>query len=587
MSKKFILMLLLGTTVSLPVFAVEEMTLPPVAPPVLLDDLRSPAGVLVEPPPADDLKKVPHPDAAADVISPLIRDVLSPSENLDKVVDAPISSQKQTRPKKIVSKKKRDSFVYPTSASTRVMAQKRKNKNTPLGISKVENINTVDISGPITSSDMPFSAVLRDAYLFNPDLRAARAQTKALFEQLPQATAYFQPQITASGDITHTSTDTDVSGGLSGTEETASLNLAQPLYRGGRTIAGIRAADSRIDAQLARLADAERLVLFRAAESYMDVLKTQATVTVNQKNRDDIERQLKATKDRFHVGDVTRTDVAQSEFRLARAEADLITATGTYRSSRAVFEQIVGAPAPEHLDVPESLFPLPDQLALAITAAEIYHPLVIEAKAEHRAAESAIHVESGSLLPDVSLNAGLSATRNAVSAAYDSSETGQVGVSLSMPLYEGGAMRSRVRAAKYTANERYLKILSARRAAREETVRAFENLASARAEYASRQAQVHAATIARTGVRQEANLGQRTILDALDADLELRDAQIAEITAKRNEIVAEFALASAIGQLVPGNVGIQEQVFEPDEIRNRALNSVLSIDIEKEPEEGR
>ncbi len=190
-------------------------------------------------------------------------------------------------------------------------------------------------------------------------------------------------------------------------------------------------------------------------------------------------------------------------------------------------------------------------------------------------------------MPDVSLNAGVSATRGAISSLYDESETGRVGVSLSMPLYEGGAIRSRVRAAKYTANELYLKILSARRAAREETVRAWENLVSARAEYVSRQAQVRAATIARDGVRQEAELGQRTILDSLDADLELRDAEIAEIAADRNRVVAEFALASAIGQLVPGNVGIEEQVFDPSDVRNRTLTSVLSTGIEKEPEDGR
>lgn len=606
MYQKLFLMLLVSTALTSPVLAVEETTLPPVAPPPLIDDVGK-AGVIVAPPPSEELDDVQHeslqqppivektptteqvPTSAAAVVAPLVGDPApitnepSPTENAPDSMDKP-PAQKTVHRKKTTHKKGPAPFVYPKTANTRVI--KDSTPHSPV-ITQQAAADLANNPTPMESDAMPFSAVLREAYLFNPDLRSMRAATKAVFEQLPQATSYLQPQINATGDVTYSNTTTDTSVHSKGTEKTIGLNLEQPLYRGGRTIAQIRMADARIDAQLATLADTERTILFNAAQAYMDVLKSSATVRVNEKNRDVIARQLQATKDRFRVGDVTRTDVAQSEFRLAQAEADLTSATGAYRSARAVFEQIVGVPAPDHLDVPESLFVLPDTQDAAITASELYHPGVIAAKARERAARSNIDVETGALLPDVSLNAGVSATRGAITSSYDESDTGRVGVSLSMPLYEGGATRSRVRAAKYTANELYLKILSARRAAREETVRAFENLAAARAEYRSRQSQVHAATIARDGVRQEAELGQRTILDALDADLELRDAEIAEITAQRNQVVAEFALASAIGQLVPGNVGIEEQVFDPNDIRHRALTSVLSTDIEKEPEDGR
>ncbi len=591
MYQKLFLILLVSAAAASPAFAVEETTLPPVAPPPLIDDVGK-AGVVVTPPPFDELNDVkqeslqqapvvePAPATATEVVAPIVGEQAPVAGG----VDEPAPIQKHVQRKKEVHQKELAPFVYPKTANTRVL----KNHAVPEPVATQDaSANVVRDTGFVKVDAMPFGAVLREAYLFNPDLRATRAATKAVFEQLPQATAYFQPRVNATGDITYSSTDTDTSIESSGTEKTAGVDLTQSLWRGGRTMAQIRGADARIDAQLAQLADTERTVLFNAAQAYMDVLKAGATVRVNEKNRDVIARQLQATKDRFRVGDVTRTDVAQSEFRLAQAEADLTSATGAFRSARAVFEQVVGVPAPDHLDTPQSLFSLPATQDEAITASEMYHPDVIAAKARERAAKSDIDVEAGALLPDVSLNAGVSATRGAISSLYDESETGRVGVSLSMPLYEGGAIRSRVRAAKYTANELYLKILSARRAAREETVRAWENLVSARAEYVSRQAQVRAATIARDGVRQEAELGQRTILDSLDADLELRDAEIAEITADRNRVVAEFALASAIGQLVPGNVGIEEQVFDPSDVRNRTLTSVLSTGIEKEPEDGR
>jgi outer membrane protein TolC len=156
-----------------------------------------------------------------------------------------------------------------------------------------------------------------------------------------------------------------------------------------------------------------------------------------------------------------------------------------------------------------------------------------------------------------------------------------------MPLYEGGAVRSRVREAKYGANQSYLNVLAARRAAREEAVRAWENLAAARAELTSRSAQVRAAEIARNGVRQEAEFGERTTLDALDADRDVRDAQIALITAKRNEVVAQFALASALGMLLPGNVGIEQPVFDFDSYAKGAAGRILSTGIDVEGEDGR
>lgn len=431
--------------------------------------------------------------------------------------------------------------------------------------------------------DVTLTDALRETYIQNPTLRAARAQVKTTFEQLPQALAFWQPMVNANAGVEYSSTGIDPGRGQDGVEKSVGVTLEQPLYRGGRTQAGTRAAQATIDAQLATLATIERGILFATAQTYMDLLRDQATVRVNEKNRDVIARQLRATQDRFRVGDLTRTDVSQSEFRLAQAEADVTTSIGTLRSTRALFEQLVGR-QPGKLSLPRPVFKFPATIDDATSMAETYNPDVIVAMARHFAAKENIDQVYGELLPEVSLGAGVSAAYDPSSSILDERRSGSIGITASMPLYEGGAIRSRVREAKYTANELALRVIEARRAAREETVRAWESLNAARAELKSRGAQVRAAEVARSGVRQEADLGERTILDALDADLEVRDAQISLIVAKRNEVVAQFALASAMGLLVPGNVGIKDPVADLSAYATGMSGRILSLSIEPEAE---
>jgi outer membrane protein len=434
--------------------------------------------------------------------------------------------------------------------------------------------------------DMPLTDALREAYLNNPTLRAARADVKRVAEAVPQALASWQPNVNATGTVEYGRTSNDPGSTSDGVEKTAGVDVNQPLYRGGRTLAGTRAAEALIDAQLAYLATTERSILFATAQAYMDLVKDEASVKVNERNRDVIDRQLTATRDRFRVGDVTRTDVAQSEFRLAQAEADLTTSIGALRSSRALFEQLVGQPAGK-LWLPEAMFKYPASVDDAVTMAETYNPDVIAAMAKYQAARENVDVIYGELLPTLSAVAGTSYTMDPVSSSVDNRTSSNVGLRLTMPLYEGGAVRSRVREAKYSANELSIRILESRRAAREEAVRSWETLSAAGAELISRESQVRAAQIARDGVRQEADVGERTILDALDADREVRDAEIALITAKRNHVVAQFALASSLGLLVPGNVGVDQPIFDFNAYRKNLPEHMLSLSIDEDDAGGR
>ncbi len=480
--------------------------------------------------------------------------------------------------------------VAAAMAAPDTIQQKKIERTKKISIEKTERvIDTLIKSAGAGAETLSITDALHDAYLSNPTLRAARAEVKAAFEKKPQAAAYWQPDVSAAVDVTYKGIKTDPGESEGALEKSASVALVQPLYRGGRTLAGVRGANAEVDAQLAILASTERLILFRTAQAYMDVLSAQANVGVNERNRDVIARQLRAAQDRFRLGDITRTDVSQSEFRLAQAEADLTTANGNLRAARAVFEQLVGR-LPERLVLPRSTFQFPAQVDEAVKMAETQNSDVLMAEALRVAAEQNVKVALGALLPEIALKAGGSLTRDPVGLGYDDARAGQVGVSLSVPLYQGGALKSTVRQAKYTANQKFMNVLEARRAAREDAVRAWEGLAAARAEMTSREAQVRAAEVAQAGVHEEADVGERTILDALDADQAVRDAQIALINAKRNEIVAEYALASAIGLLVPDQIGITEQPLDTTRLGGKASGFTFGdadLDVETETETGR
>jgi TolC family type I secretion outer membrane protein len=423
---------------------------------------------------------------------------------------------------------------------------------------------------PQDKTNTVFLNALAATYENNPTLKAARAEARAVFERLPQAEAGWRPRVTVNADVSATNgtTEPDMGADNSYLTRGASLNLNQPLYRGGRTLADTETAKNVIRAQIALLDRAEQLVLLDAVTAYLDVLQNEALLKLATNNRTVINRQLEATQKRFEVGELTRTDVAQAEARLARAESGIITAQAALRSSRAEFVRVIGY-QPENLGFPMTNLEVPKSLDEATGYAETQNPNVRAAQYAHRAAESDIDSQYGNLLPEVSLSGDLAKSYKPTSS-IDNSEGATVGVVASFPLYEAGAVRSRVRQSKKTAQQRYSEILEAKRDAREQTITAWENLQAARGEVISRMAQVEASEVARFGVKQEADLGARTILDTLDADQEVLDAQVALVTASRNEVVAIYSLAAALGVLTPQTLGFGDKV--PD--YNREVEAV-------------
>ncbi len=402
------------------------------------------------------------------------------------------------------------------------------------------------------SDALSLTKALERTYTHNPTLRAARARLLAVQEQLPQALAGRRPTLSAEAGLSYGRVDALALNTF--TSKEGSLSLVQPLYSGGTTLAQIKAANATINAQQELLDALEQEILLSAAVSYVDVVRDQALLNLSRNNRAVIARQSEATQDRFDVGELTLTDVSQSKARLARADSEIASVRGNLKASKAVFEQIIGLPA-KKLVRPRFLLPIPASSDEAVERAELSSPVIRSAQFSYESSENDINGVYGELLPDLDLVGALSKAYDPSPGITNDSSSRSIGLVATIPLYKAGANRSRVREAKHTSNQRYIEVLEAKRLVRQQIVTAWEVLSAARAEIISRQAQVDASTVAQEGVREEANIGIRTVLDSLDADQELLDAQVALVTTRRNELVAQFALLAILGNLSPESLG--------------------------------
>jgi outer membrane protein len=452
---------------------------------------------------------------------------------------------------------------------------------TPAG---AQQMTQVDPSvAPVTTAKedrLSLGQALRLAYLNNPALNSARSDLQATQEELPQAQAGWRPIITADAEVVNSDSDSDGGGDDNDTSKSAGLALTQPIYRGGRTVAQTASARAAIAARSQLLRAQEQSIFENAAIAYMDVVRDEALLELQRQNKDLQERQLKATSDRFEVGELTKTDVSQSDARLAEAEANVIDAQGNLHTSRAVFEQIVGVP-PGNLASPDVKLDIPDTLADVTLQAENSSPLVLAAENTHKSSEKDIDTVFGELLPQIGFFATADKTYDPPGGISDDRSDRSVGIEASIPLYEAGAVRSRVRQAKHIANSRYLDILDTKRQVREDAVRSWEDLQAARAQIRSRAAQVEAARIAQEGVRQEAEFGARSILDSLDADQEALDAEVALVVARRDEVVAQFSLLATLGLLSPQALGFPGETINIDRKLNDAERKLFDMHVDR------
>jgi TolC family type I secretion outer membrane protein len=408
-----------------------------------------------------------------------------------------------------------------------------------------------------------FEEALATAYNTNPQLLAERANLRATDEQIAQARSNWRPTVTVTGQVGKGDTWVQGSPGnpTEGTPRQATFNITQPLYRGGRTVAGIAAARNAIEAERARLFATEQTVLLNAATAYLDTVQNQALVRLNVANERVLQRQLEATNDQFRVGEVTRTDVSQAEARLAGATASRIQAEGTLETSKATFQQVIGMPALK-LTQPARPASMPPTSEQASAEAAIKNPTVVAAQFDEGNARANIDVAFGALLPTLSVVGQAAYQRELPGSTLPPVSQTALLAQLSVPLYEAGAVYSQVRQARQTASQRLLLINDARRTAIASATQAFETLLSSRARIESLNSQVQADEIALEGVRQEASVGSRTILDILNAEQELLNAQVSREQATHDDLVASFQVLSAIGRMTAQDLRLPVELYD-------------------------
>lgn len=411
---------------------------------------------------------------------------------------------------------------------------------------------------------------LRDAmaaaYKYNPRLDAERARQRATDEDVARAHSGYRPTITGTADVGYSRTDTKPASGTTGGEthpKGYGVTASQPIFSGFRTLNGVRVAEATVRAGREALRTVEQSVLLETVTSYLDVVRDQAIVKLRESNVEVLSRELKASRDRFSVGEVTRTDVAQAEARRAAAVSALDLARANLKTSRAAFERSVGYPPGVLADQKPPLRLLPKSQAEAVDLSQRESPSVVGALYTEQGARHNVDLVWGDLLPTVQLDASYS-HRYDPSSSIDEAETSTVTGRVNVPLYAAGDTHARVRQAKHTHVSRLQQIEQARTEAKAAAVSAWSVLTAARAQLESDQVQVSATTTALTGVREEERVGQRTLLDVLNAEQEALNAQVSLVTTRRNLIVASYTVLSTIGRLSISEVGATDLAYDPE-----------------------
>ena len=416
---------------------------------------------------------------------------------------------------------------------------------------------------------------LSQAYSSNPTLLSARAALRATDETVPQAKSGWRPTVELNGSAglaqRKSTGPTALNREQDLTPRTYGLEVTQPLYRGGRTVSATEEAEATVLSTRARLLSTEQTVLLRAVTAYIDVLRDAARVQLTRNNEAVLQRQLEATNDRFEVGEVTRTDVAQAQARRAGAQAARVAAEGDLAQSRATYQEVIGSSAGT-LEAAPPLPDLPQSQEDAISLGLDQNPDVISARYNEQAAEHAVRTAFGLLLPTVNLVGALDRS-DETSARNTDSRNASLTAQLNVPLYQSGSVHSQVREAKERRSQARVDVEVAERDVTEQVTQAWEVLVSSRSQIAARQEEVRANQIALEGVRQEAEVGSRTTLDVLDAEQELLDSQVALVVAERDEYVAGFQLLAAIGGLTAQRLDLPVTLYDPavhlDRVRNK------------------
>jgi len=422
------------------------------------------------------------------------------------------------------------------------------------------------------------------AYRDNPSLQAMRAQQRVLDEQVSQAESGWRPRVNgvmAAGRLyMHTPGNVMLPEDGEHTPKSVGLEVVQPIFRGFRTVNGVDAADKQALAGRAMLHAGEQQLLLNVGRAYWDVVRDKALVELYRHNRDVLALRAQETQKRFSVGEVTQTDVLQSQARLEGTKTGLTQAEGQLQGDAAAYLRYVGVP-PKDLEEPMLVSDVPDTLEDAVNQAIHKNPSVVAASYGEEAAKAGVDVNKGALLPEVSLVGTVGRTWDQSDFVPGTQDASQIMLRMTIPLYNGGAEYSQIRSSQQMAGQKRLELEDVRLAVRQFAINAWNGLLTARSATLSSEAQVVANKRALEGVKKEASVGTRTTLDVLNAEQELLAAQVNVVQARHDEAVATLQIRAATGTLTAEGLNLPVERYRAEDYYDEAKGKWIGFSADK------
>lgn len=425
---------------------------------------------------------------------------------------------------------------------------------------------------------------LGEAYTSNPDLQAQRAYLRAIDENVAIAKSGYRPSIDLTGGYAETHNNNDSDNTDEGSKASSvGAKITQPIFSGLSTYHSVKAADSQARAGQYNLYNYEQSIFLSASEAYLNVVRDEAILDLQKSNEKLLKKQLDETTERFNVGELTRTDVAQARSSLSQAIANRISAEGNLQVSRAIYEQIIGK-QPSNLSEPDNIrdfLPKDFKQALDYTMNNNYE--ILAAKRTLEANEYTVKANYGALMPQISASAEAAQSKNDPRyTGLDDTTINSVefGVNLTVPLYDAGENRAKIRQSKYNKWQAYEQVLSAERAAVSNITGYWESMVANDAMIKALQDQVSANEIALDGVKKEEALGNRTILDVLNAFQSLLDSQVEVVKARREYYLSAMQVMQAMGKLTAENLKLDVEIYHPKEYYKETRDKWLSLSID-------
>ncbi len=421
---------------------------------------------------------------------------------------------------------------------------------------------SVSTEKPQASGASAFQQALAMAYENHPQILAERKAYEGQAEEIAKAVGEFLPRFGLGYDKTKNTYGLDSRPDFDANSDTKYAYVEQPIFEGGGSLARLAAAKHYTKAAAYFLEQREQEILLQAATAYMDLYLAAQMVELNQKNTKVLKEQLRIAKERFDVGELTRTDTSQAEARLATAQASAEQADGQLLRAKASYQRVFNQPAPAVPQIPDVNVKLPESLDVFLEQSAQSHPIFLRSKALKDAAASDENSELAKLLPTVFFTGQASREKGEGLFASRRFDNDALKLSVRIPLYQGGAEYAAIRQREKNSEQRKYEVMDAEHFARENAIQSWEQWQTAQAMQISAGLASKAAEIALDGVKQEHELGTRTVLDVLDAERESFQSQLLLQQSGRDSIVARFAVLAAAGALTPQSLGLQVEQYD-------------------------